>query len=82
MLRRRHGCSPCLRYLRLPRFRRARLRCFLPGGPSGEPAGVLLSPFGFGFAIRRSYAPDPAAAEKLSAMRRSHLRGWGAAGGA
>jgi len=48
------GVGRC--YLRLPRLRRARLRCFLPGGPSGEPAGVLLSPFGFGFAIVGSYA--------------------------
>lgn len=30
---------------------RALLRCFLPGGPSGLPAGVLLSPFFVGLAI-------------------------------
>jgi hypothetical protein len=30
---------------------RALLRCFFPGGPSGLPAGVLLSPFFFSLAI-------------------------------
>ena len=39
-------------YFRFPRLRRALARCFLPGGPSGEPAGVLLSPFFFAFATR------------------------------
>jgi hypothetical protein len=65
---------------------RALLRCFFPGGPSGLPAGVLLSPFFFSLAMSD---PTPRATTQYEARgdgfsvevlsprrRRRSVRAW------